>query len=284
MTQALQVDGALAQWMLDRVNAGDAPETLLAAMQAQGWAEEAAAQALERVLRDHLSAVSEARSLPLPVPVPAATGLNGPSLVRAGGREVRVLASMLLPRVVLFGGLLDDVECEALVELSRSRLHRSTTLNLDTGANETIAERTSEGVYFRRGEHPLLDTIDARIAELVGWPMENGEPLQVLRYGPGAEYKPHYDYFDPARPGTVATLRQGGQRVASVVMYLNTPEVGGATNFPDAHFEVAAVRGNAVFFSYDRAHPMTRSLHGGAPVVRGEKWVATKWLRERRYC
>ena len=46
---------------------------------------------------------------------------------------------------------------------------------------------------------------------------------------------------------------------------------------------VTPVKGNAVFFSYDRPHPMTRSLHGGAPVIEGEKWVATKWLRERRF-
>ena len=78
-------------------------------------------------------------------------------------------------------------------------------------------------------------------------------------------------------------LKRGGQRVASIVMYLNTPLRGGATTFPDARFEVAAIKGNAVFFSYDRPHPMTATLHGGAPVVEGEKWVATKWLRAHRF-
>jgi prolyl 4-hydroxylase len=71
--------------------------------------------------------------------------------------------------------------------------------------------------------------------------------------------------------------------VASLVMYLNTPTRGGATTFPDVNFEVGPVKGNAVFFSYDRPHPMTRTLHGGAPVLEGEKWVATKWLREGRF-
>jgi len=47
--------------------------------------------------------------------------------------------------------------------------------------------------------------------------------------------------------------------------------------------DVAPIRGNAVFFSYDRPHPITRTLHGGAPVLEGEKWVATKWLREGRF-
>ena len=78
-------------------------------------------------------------------------------------------------------------------------------------------------------------------------------------------------------------MRRGGQRVATVVMYLNEPDGGGATVFPDAGFECLPVRGNAVFFNYGRAHPSSRSLHAGAPVLSGEKWIATKWLRESRF-
>jgi prolyl 4-hydroxylase len=68
-----------------------------------------------------------------------------------------------------------------------------------------------------------------------------------------------------------------------MVIYLNTPSRGGATTFPDVPLEVGPVRGNAVFFSYERAQPATRTLHGGAPLLDGEKWVATKWLREGRF-
>ena len=78
-------------------------------------------------------------------------------------------------------------------------------------------------------------------------------------------------------------VARGGQRVATIVMYLNSPEKGGGTTFPDVGVEVGPVKGNAVFFSYDRPHPSTKTLHGGAPVIAGEKWVATKWLREREF-
>jgi prolyl 4-hydroxylase len=102
----------------------------------------------------------------------------------------------------------------------------------------------------------------------------------VLRYQPGAQYLPHHDYFDPAQPGATSILARGGQRLATLVMYLNTPEAGGATTFPDVGLEVAPIKGNAVFFSYSRPDAATRTLHGGAPVQAGEKWVATKWLRQ----
>ena len=152
-----------------------------------------------------------------------------------------------------------------------------------TGANEAHQSRTSDGTYLPTACTPLVARIEQRIADLVGWPLEQAEPLQVLHYGPGAEYLPHYDYFDPDGPGAEAALRHGGQRVATLVTYLNTPLSGGATTFPDAGLEFAAVQGNAVFFSYDRAHPSSRTLHAGAPVIAGEKWVLTRWFRERRF-
>ena len=180
-------------------------------------------------------------------------------------------------------GLLSDAECEALIALAKPRLARSLTVSTKTGGEEVNADRTSNGMFFQRGENELVRTIEARIARLLDWPEENGEGLQVLHYRPGTEYKPHYDYFDPAEPGTPTILKRGGQRVGTVVMYLAEPAKGGGTTFPDVHLEIAPKRGNAVFFSYERPHPSTRTLHGGAPVLAGEKWIATKWLRERRF-
>jgi prolyl 4-hydroxylase len=153
----------------------------------------------------------------------------------------------------------------------------------DTGGEAVNADRTSDGMFFRRSETDAIARIESRIARLLRWPLENGEGLQVLNYRPGAQYKPHYDYFDPAAPGTPTILKRGGQRVGTLVMYLNTPAQGGATTFPDVGLAVAAQRGNAVFFSYDRPHPTTQTLHGGAPVIAGEKWVATKWLRQGEF-
>ncbi len=267
------------EWALVQARAGAQPEVMLGPLLEQGWEEAAAADALDAAMRDYLQRHAQDHDLPPSSQVPSPVGNNDTSEIVLPDREVRVLCNMLLPRVVVFGSLLSDQECEAFIELARPGLRRSDTLNLDSGADEPDDGRTSEGVYLQRGQDALCRRVEARIAALLDWPVENGEGLQILRYGPGAEYKPHHDYFDPARPGSAKTLARGGQRVASLVMYLNTPERGGATVFPDVHFEVSAIRGNAVFFSYDRPHPMTKTLHGGAPVHAGEKWILTKWLR-----
>jgi prolyl 4-hydroxylase len=274
-----QVSEDLLSWLSAQLAAGCRVGDVLEAMRASGWTEAVAMEALRR-----LQPGAEAPlQLPPIGPVPDPALPEGANRVEIDGRCVQVLMTMRQPRIVVFGGLLGDEECDALVEQARPRLARSETVDNATGGSEVNVARTSRGMFFQRGESPLIQRLENRIAALLHWPVAWGEGLQVLHYEPGAEYRPHHDYFDPKHPGTEAVLRRGGQRVGTLVMYLNTPTRGGATSFPDVLLEVAAIKGSAVFFSYERPHAVTRTLHGGAPVVEGEKWVATKWLREREF-
>jgi prolyl 4-hydroxylase len=298
MTQSITPE--LRQWLIEQAAAGHTPESLLGAMVAAGWERALAEAALTGVLAEGGPAPSGARAqaqaqaivqasaaaVQRPVGaggarVPGPDLAQSPRQIDAGDRLVDVLVTLARPRVVVFGNLLGAEECEALVAAARPRMARSLTVQTRTGGEEMNPDRTSQGMFFSRGEGPLISRIEARIARLLNWPVDHGEGMQVLHYQPGTEYKPHYDYFDPAEPGTPTILRRGGQRVGTLVMYLSEPARGGGTTFPDAGLEVAPVRGNGVFFSYDRPHPATGTLHGGAPVIEGDKWVATKWLRER---
>ena len=278
-----QVTAELRQWIVEQARSGHNAQAVLESMLASGWDEGVAVEAMELTLSDYLEHRALASGLPAAVPVPDPKLDESPLYLDAGDRQVCVLQAMYNPRVVVFGGLLSDAECESLIALAKPRLARSLTVQTKTGGEEINADRTSSGMFFQRGENELVRRIEGRIARLVNWPEENGEGLQVLRYMPGTEYKPHYDYFDPKEPGTPAILKRGGQRVATLIMYLAEPDRGGGTTFPDVNLEVAPKRGNAVFFSYGRPHPSTRTLHGGAPVLAGEKWIATKWLRDRRF-
>jgi prolyl 4-hydroxylase len=273
----------LRQWIVAQAEAGFAAPVILKAMVDSGWREDTAAAAMESTLRDHLALPQANRDMPPGVDVPAPDLDDSPLYIDVGDRQVHVLQVMTSPRVVVFGNLLSDAECEALIAEAAPRMKRSLTVAIKTGGEEVNADRTSDGMFFSRGETPVVRTLEERIARLVSWPVVNGEGLQVLHYPPGAEYKPHYDYFDPSEPGTPSILKRGGQRVATLVIYLNEPIRGGGTVFPDINLTVAPKRGNAVFFSYDRPHPATRTLHGGTPVIEGEKWIATKWLRQGEF-
>ena len=281
--QKQQITPDLRRWIVEQAQAGHSAESVLKTMLASGWAEDVAIEAMESTLRGHVEQQAVAQGLPPAVPVPDANLAESPLYLDAGDCTVCVLSTMVNPRIVVFGNLLSDDECDQLIELARPRLARSLTVATQTGGEEVNADRTSEGMFFQRGENELVSRIEARIGHLLGWPVENGEGVQILHYTPGTEYKPHYDYFDPDAPGTPTILKRGGQRVGTIIMYLAEPEKGGGTVFPDIHMEVAPRKGNAVFFTYERPHPTTKSLHGGAPVTAGEKWIATKWLRERRF-
>lgn len=261
----------LREWIASQTAQGHGHSTVFQAMLDAGWSHQTATEAL--------SASQPTAPLAVPWPALAETHLS----LDAGDRQVNVATVMRAPDLLVFENFLSEDECVALIAAAAPRLERSQTVALDTGGEEINAARTSDGMFFTRGENAIVARIEARIARLLGWPLENGEGLQVLRYRPGAEYQPHYDYFDPAEPGTPAILARGGQRVATFIMYLQAPAQGGATVFPDVRLQVMPRRGHAVFFSYSQAHPCSHTLHGGMPVLGGEKWIATKWLREKEF-
>jgi prolyl 4-hydroxylase len=273
----------LREWIISQAQAGFPADQVLQSMLASGWQEDVAIKAMESTLQDHLKATQQANALPAPVAVPELAVEDSPLYLQLEDRKVSVLTAMSDPNIVVIGNFLSDEECDGLIEGAKPRLARSLTVETKTGGEELNADRTSNGMFYARAENELIARIERRLAQLTRWPVENGEGLQILHYHPGAEYKPHYDYFDPSEPGTPTILKRGGQRVATIIMYLHEPEAGGGTVFPDVKLTVAPKRGNAVFFSYNRAHPASKSLHGGEPVVRGQKWIATKWLREGKF-
>jgi len=267
----------LCAWIAEQTRAGHPSESILAAMLGSGWDESIARQALARTLGQP-AAPAAAAGVTVGLPEPDLSRFA--PVVDAGDRQVKVVMALRQPRVIVFSDLLSEDECDGIVALATKRLARSETVATAADGSEVNAARTSDGMFFERCETELIRRVESRIATLLRWPLDHGEGLQVLRYRPGAEYQPHYDYFDPGHVSTPGILKRGGQRVGTLVIYLNTPEAGGSTIFPDIGLDVAPVKGNAVFFSYDRPHPSTQTLHGGSPVVAGEKWVATKWLRQ----
>lgn len=190
-----------------------------------------------------------------------------------------VLVKSRRPDATVYNKFLDQNECQEIIAQAKAKLVASQVVDDQNGAWVSHEGRTSWGMYFMRGETPMLQKIEQRIAELTGIPVENGEGIQILRYEKGQEYRPHFDYFPENLEGSAVHLKNGGQRIATFLMYLNTPESGGATIFPDAGIEVNAREGNALLFRYNTPTEDTKTLHGGAPVESGVKWVATKWLR-----
>ena len=205
--------------------------------------------------------------------------------IRLGDHETRVVMRLQRPAAVVLNGFLSDAECTGLIELARPRLSRSTVVEPVTGRDVVAGHRSSDGMFFRRGETALIERIEARIAQLTGHPAEHGEGLQMLRYETGAESTPHFDYLMPANEANRASVARSGQRIGTRLMYLNDVEAGGETVFPQCGWSVVPRRGQAFYFEYAnrRGQCDPLSLHASLPVRSGDKWVATKWIRTQRF-
>jgi prolyl 4-hydroxylase len=283
VVQQQAVSPELQRWLSDHLRAGTPPQQIIEGMVKSGWNTALAWRALGDAQNEHNAAVARLKEARVAKAVPEPDIADGRNEIVVNGHRTRVALAVKHPRVVVFEGLLTPQECQGLMDLAAPRLARSETVDNARGGSEVNAARTSDGMFFTRGETELVARVEERIAALLRWPIVNGEGIQILRYRPGAEYLPHFDYFDPIHPGSTPVLARGGQRVGTLVMYLAAPIRGGATTFPAIGLEVAPVPGSAVFFSYDRPDASTGTLHGGAPVLEGEKWVATKWLREGEF-
>ena len=276
MNTRTAISPELREWILATARTGHGPQDVLDLMREHGYDPRQSRSIVAEVLKLPLAALHADTNTPTGR---RAKHPEGP-LARVGDRDVRVTLSMDRPALRVLDGLLTGKECDELIALATPRLARALTVDA-TGNLQVDQRRTSVGMFFKLGELPLVAQLEQRIAELVDIPVSHGEGLQILHYLPGQEYKPHFDWFDPEQPGYATVTARGGQRIASVVMYLNTPEAGGGTAFPEAGLTVTALRGSAVYFAYDTGDQS--SLHAGLPVIRGEKWIATKWLRERPY-
>jgi prolyl 4-hydroxylase len=246
------------------------PEAALDAMRAGCWDLDAALSGLQSELTRQALAERVEASMARTLPDLDVEHLR--NAVQLGSRTVRVVLALSSPRLVLLDGVLGDDECDALIQSAQPRLTRSTTVG--AVRTEITEARTSRDAPLTHEPGGVSDRVDQRLHDLFGWPRAAGERLQVVHYGPGEEFTPHYDYFDPGMP----EARTARQRLGTVICYLNDPPSGGHTDFPDIGLRIAPRRGSALFFNYEQPSPRTRTLHAGLPVLEGAKWIATKWF------
>ncbi len=188
------------------------------------------------------------------------------------------------PAIAQAEAALSAEECRFVQFLGSVHLQPSITAAPD-GQILKVPLRTSHDAAFTlEREDVWLRMIQRRMAAAAGLPLAHGEPLILLRYAPGQEYRPHRDYLPPS---LVEPIAQGGpgQRVATVIAYLNGDVRGGATVFPEQGLRIAPNPGRLLHFrnlSGDD-QPDTRTLHAGEPVQSGIKWICTLWVRQGRY-
>ena len=185
------------------------------------------------------------------------------------------------PNVVLFRGAVPRAVCAYVMEHAAPRLGPALVYDPRGGAMMRDPLRSSATASLGPLDLDLpLVALNRRISALAGVPDAQGEFLSVMRYRPGEEYRPHFDIIPPG-----PDLERNGQRIKTALLYLNDSYEGGETAFLAADIKVRGGAGDVVVFSNvtanGRGDPASR--HAGLPVASGEKWLASKWFRERLF-
>uniref|UniRef100_A0A8C2D3Z9 procollagen-proline 4-dioxygenase n=1 Tax=Cyprinus carpio TaxID=7962 RepID=A0A8C2D3Z9_CYPCA len=168
------------------------------------------------------------------------------------------------PRIIRYHDIISDREIEILKNISRPLLSRSETIGGVTNI------RTSQSVFLDEG-YPVVARVNQRIADITGLSMKSAEHLHVQNYGIGGKYEPHYDELDTEN-----------DRIATFLIYMSDVEIGGSTVFPKVGVALKPKKGSAVLWYnlHKNGNVDLNTEHAGCPVLRGNKWVANKWIHE----
>lgn len=199
-----------------------------------------------------------------------------------GQYQTRILHAN--PRFAAHAGFLPLGLCKYLIEHARPRLKRAQVFDAHTGTLKIDPMRTNtNAAYSLIDTDVVIQLTRARIAHAANVAFDALEPMEVLHYAGGETYKPHIDFFHPARPGYAEEMRLRGQRIKTFLIYLNTGYDGGETEFPKLGIKFRGEAGEALTFdSVDATGDGDmNTVHAGLPVTRGEKWLLSQWIREK---
>ncbi|MBL0916146.1 MAG: 2OG-Fe(II) oxygenase [Sphingopyxis sp.] len=180
------------------------------------------------------------------------------------------------PEVDVRHALFSAEECQHVVALATPLLAPSIVVDSRTGRSMPNPVRTSlDAVLGPIQQDLVVHALNLRLAAATGTDADRGEPLVVLRYEPGQQYRLHHDCL----PG------ESNQRETTAIVYLNDDYDGGETVFPTVDITIKGSTGDALSFANTLPDGRVdeRSRHAGQPVVRGSKWICTRWIRRARF-
>ncbi|ORX95510.1 hypothetical protein BCR34DRAFT_498428 [Clohesyomyces aquaticus] len=209
------------------------------------------------------------------------------------------------PLILYIPSFLTPSEAAHLQSVSASQFQSSQIAD-QSGKQQQALTRTSKSTSL--ATDPVIRCIEERALAFQGYDVrrEQLEPLQLVQYGEGQNYRPHTDWFTSA---SQTTAEYGGNRISSFFVYVAVSDniIGGGTQFPlldaprderwcaiidcDKSWEEGVtfrpVQGNAVFWRNmnegreGKLEGDAQTLHAGLPVLRGSKLGMNIWTRER---
>lgn len=181
------------------------------------------------------------------------------------------------PYIALYPQLLSLAECRYLAVLGTPWLQQAAVISAAGTARMDDQMRDAEACSIPNlSEDLVVQAINRCIASATGTQAAWGEPLNILKYAPGQQYKPHHD-------GTGSD--NVSVRELTALIWLNDQFEGGETDFPEINIRVRGGTGDMLVFRnvHDDGRLDERMMHAGLPVTEGVKWMASRWIRSEPY-
>ena len=184
------------------------------------------------------------------------------------------------PKIICIDNFITNYEINNLLKTGIPRLKDSVIVN-EKGKHIKSDNRTSLSCFFYKNENSIVKNIEKKASILSGLPIENIEPLQLLKYNKNGKYKFHYDFFNPDKEGKYIN----GQRKTTILVYLNEPKNGGETYFPKLNLKIKPKKYRAIMWNNCTKDGKTdkRTLHSGEPLKKGVKYALNIWIRDKKY-
>lgn len=189
-----------------------------------------------------------------------------------------------LPLIQQCANFLSTNECNELIHYSKNKLIQSEIVDGTTGEIRTDYQCRSATTCIIDDNFSLGEQIFNRIEQFTGINKSHYEYANITHYEVGQRFDLHADYFElTTRNNVKDRLRRGGNRIGTIIIYLNNVDEGGETSFPWLGKLVTPLQGGLIYFKYDYddGEVNIRTEHESIPVVKGEKYILTVWITEQ---
>lgn len=185
---------------------------------------------------------------------------------------------------------LNKDDCKRLINLVAEKADKSIHLDFASGkANPHGAIRNSNTRVISPTCEYILEHL-IRIADILCTPETHAEPVNLIHYDQGGYFEQHLDayseiHFAMAEYGSsdrLTDLISAGNRTWTAMIFLNENFSGGETVFPRLGINLIPREGDLICWKNTvDSNPILTSLHSGAKVTDGSKFVAVIPFRER---
>lgn len=182
------------------------------------------------------------------------------------------------PRISVFRNVLTAEECQKFINKYENAMNPNAGLESREQTYGQITEEVEQRSISEQTADEDRQFFKEKICKMIGVPMSHIEAGDIYRYDTNQYFGLHHDF--PYDPKTIPYYKNGGDRKATAIFWLNEGYEGGRCTWPELSVTVEPELGGVMYFEYDYPDEEVNmsTIHESLPVTQGVKWIAAFFL------